>query len=85
MVPLFILLFRRFLMRKKNVPDKLFAEALKNENSGEFEVALVAYERALGEAKKIGFQGNSLKSKIIEKLKVLHTVIAYKNGFHPGR
>jgi hypothetical protein len=73
MLPLFILLFRRFMLRKKNVPDELFSEAL------------VTYERALGEAKKIGFQGNNLKSKIIEKLKVLHTVIAYKNGFHPGR
>jgi len=73
------------MLRKKNVPDELFAEALKNENSGDFEVALVTYERALGEAKKIGFQGHRIKNKIMEKLKVLHMVINYKNGFHPGR
>lgn len=86
MIPLFIIfLFRRFGPRKKNVPVELFAEALKNENSGQFETALVTYERALNEVKKTRFQGSSLRSKILNKLKVLHTVIDYKNGFHFGR
>lgn len=80
-----IFLFRRFGPQKKNVPGELFAEALRNENSGHFETALITYERALDEVKKTRFQDNSLKSKIIEKLKVLHTVIEYKNGFHFGR
>jgi hypothetical protein len=83
MLPLTIIyLFRRFGMQKKNVPGELFAEALRNENSGHFETAIVTYERALNEARKVRFQSNDLKSKIIEKLKVLHTVIEYKNGFH---
>ncbi len=86
MLPLIIaFLFRRFALPKKNVHDQLFAEALRNENSGQFETAIVTYERALNEVKKTRFQGSSLKSKITEKLKVLHTVIEYKNGFHFGR
>jgi len=86
MLPLIIIyLFRRFGLQKKNVPGELFAEALRNENSGHFETAIITYERALNETKKIRFQDNSLKSKIIEKLKVLHTVIEYKNGFHFGK
>ena len=67
------------------MPDKLFAEALQNENSGHFETAILTYERALNEARKTRFQDNSLKSKIIEKLKVLNTVMEYKNGFHLGK
>lgn len=80
-----IFLFHRFGQSKKNVPVELFAEALRNENSGQFETAIITYERALNEVKKIRFQGSSLKSKIIERLKVLHTVMEYKNGFHFGR
>ncbi len=80
-----IFLFRRFVSQKKNVPGELFTEALRNENSGHFETAIVTYERALDEAKKIRFQGSNLKSRIIERLKVLHTVMEYKNGFHFGR
>lgn len=82
MLPLLIIyLFRRFFPRK-NAPDELFAEALRNENSGYFETAITKYEKALDEVKKARFHGRSLKSKINEKLKVLHTVIEYKNGFH---
>ncbi len=82
MVPLLILLIRRFILRQKNAPGELFAEALRNENSGYFETAVVTYERALNEVNKTTFNGSDLKTKIIEKLKVLHTVIEYKNGFH---
>jgi len=83
MLPLIIMyLIRRFTAQNKNGPDKLFAEALRNENSGQFETAIITYEKALNEVNKIRFQDSSLKSKIMEKLKVLHTVIEYKNGFH---
>ena len=80
-----IFLFRQFVLQKKNVSGELFAEALRNENSGHFETAIETYERALNEARKIRFQDNSLEIKITEKLKVLHTVMEYKNGFHPGK
>lgn len=85
MIPLLILFIRRYILRRRNVPDGLFYEALRNENSGHFEAALISYKRALSEANKKGFQGSSFKTKIIEKLKILNTVIAYKNGFQPGR
>ena len=85
MLPLFILMIRRIVSTRRNAPDELFAEALKNENSGQFEAAIITYERALGEVKKAGFQNGDLKNNIIEKLKVLNTVIGYQNGFHAGR
>jgi hypothetical protein len=85
LLPLIIIfLVRWFVQQKKNMPDELFMEALRNENSGQFEKAIVTYERALDEVNKIRFQDSNLKSKIIEKLKVLHTVIEYENGFHYG-
>ena len=85
MLPPFILIFRRLISTRSNASDELFAEALKNENSGYFEAAVTTYERALGEARKAGFQSGDLKNTIIEKLKVLNTVIRYQNGFHTGR
>lgn len=75
------LFFRSAVLRKKNIPVELYVEALKNENSGDFEAALVTYETALDEVKKIRFH-STLKNKIIGKLKLLHTIIEYKNNFH---
>lgn len=80
MLPLIVILVRRVVPRKKNVPGELFAEALRNENKGEYEAALIAYENALNEVKKNRFYSSSMKNKIVEKLKVLNTVIAYKNN-----
>ena len=74
----------RFINRKKNIPRELYAEGLRNENSGDFKAALQNYERALSEAGKMGFP-NNLKNKIIEKLKVLNTVLEYNRGFQSGK
>jgi len=52
---------------------------LKDENSGNFEEAIITYENALIEVKKIKYN-NTLKNKIVEKLKLLHTVIDYNNN-----
>ena len=69
------------MLRKKSIPVILYVEALRNENSGHFEEALATYENALMEVKKEKFKyGGSLKNKITEKLKVLHTIIEYKNS-----
>ncbi len=65
--------------KKKNLPLRLFIEAQKNENDGHFEEAVVTYESALDEVKKFRFHG-ALKNKIINKLKVLNTAIAYQNN-----
>lgn len=75
------MLIRFFVMRKKNIAVELFAEALRNENSGDFEAAEAIYTKALHEVKKIRFH-RKMEVKIIEKIKVLHTVMDYKNSLH---
>lgn len=85
MILMIILLTRFLIARQKDIPAELFAEALKDENSGHFEEAILTYEDALTKVRKSRFRGNSLRNRIIEKLKVLHTTIEYKNSFHYGR
>ncbi|MCS3797344.1 hypothetical protein GGD38_002703 [Chitinophagaceae bacterium OAS944] len=75
------LVIRSWVLRRKNIPVELFVKALQNENSGNFEQALISYESALNEVNKIRFHGH-LRNKIIEKIKLLHTLIDYKNSFH---
>ena len=77
LLTIFIFLIRSFILRRKNIPFLLYAEALKDENCGRFLAAALIYRKALGEVKKIRFHKN-LETKIIEKLKVLHTVIEYE-------
>lgn len=76
---LIIFLIHSVVQRKKNIPVELFVEALRNENNGEFEAAIVTYERALNVVGKNRFR-SGLKNKIIEKIKVVHTIIEYKNN-----
>jgi len=65
--------------KKKNLPVELFVEGLKYENDGHFDEAVINYENALTEVKKNRFHSN-LKNKIIQKLKVLNTIIEYKKN-----
>ena len=64
---------------KKNISVDLFNEALRNENNGLYEEAVVNYESALNELNKARFH-STFKNKIIGKLKVLHTLIEYNKG-----
>jgi len=66
-------------LKKRNLPVELFVEGLKYENSGHFEEAIINYENALDVVKKNRFQSN-MKNKIIQKLKVLNTIIEYKKS-----
>ena len=84
MIPVLLLLFRRFIAARRKIPAVLFHEALRNENSGAYELALLNYEQALSEMKKRRMQGTSLKIRITEKLKILHTVIAWNKNFQPA-
>jgi hypothetical protein len=70
-----------FILQRKNIPFELYSEALKNENDGQFEAAVITYRTALDEVKKARFGNSSLRNRILEKLKVLHTNIAYRNSF----
>ena len=75
------ILIRSFFQKGRNAPVELFAEALRNENSGHFEKAILNYKPPLDIVNKTGFHRNSLKNKIVEKLKILHTVTDYNNNF----
>ena len=66
-------------LKKKNLPVELFVEGLKYENDGQFDEAIINYENALSEVKKNRFHGN-MENKIIQKIKVLHTIIEYKKN-----
>ena len=75
-----IILVLRFLVSpKKNISVDLFNEALRNENNGLYEEAIANYENALSEVNKTRFH-STFKKKIIEKLKVLHSLINYNNS-----
>jgi hypothetical protein len=72
-------------LRGKTIPVKLFFEAVKNENKGDFEAAIISYENALNEVKKGKLHDSNLENKIIEKIKVLHTAIDYQNNLQYTR
>ena len=77
-----LMLVARYIMqRRKNLPVELFSRALQNENSGEYEEAVITYKNALLEFKKKKRHNTDLENKIHEKLKVLHTIIEYENSF----
>jgi len=80
MLSLVLLLARLYIIQKEKIPTELFVIALKDENEGHFEEALVRYESAMNEIKKVGFH-SILKPKIIQKLRLLHTIIEYKKSF----
>jgi hypothetical protein len=71
-----------YLTGKKNIPVALYVEALRNENSGQLEAAVINYENALLAVQKVRFPDITLRNKIIDRLKVLHTIIEYNNSFH---
>jgi hypothetical protein len=59
--------------------SKSYSIALENENSGNYQEALNNYKIALVEVKKTK-RNRDLRIKIVEKIKVLHTVIDYHKG-----
>lgn len=73
------LVIRFWIMRQKNISVELFARALQEENSGHYEEAVVNYESALKEVIKIRYHGN-LKNKIVEKIRLMRTVIDYQKS-----
>lgn len=78
---LIILVVILFLVNiRKNACDLLFMEGLKEENLKHLHEAVVIYEEALLQTGKIKFKRN-FKHKIISKIKVLHTMIAYEGTF----
>lgn len=76
---LIILSIRSYLLRSSKLSKELFSEALRNENRGMFEAAVIGYQSALNEANKTRFHLN-LKNRIIEKLSLLNAFIEYNNN-----
>jgi hypothetical protein len=66
-------------LKKKDLPVELFVEGLRYENDGHFDEAIINYENALSEVKKNRFH-RDLENRIIQKLKVLHTISEYKKN-----
>lgn len=65
---------------RKNTVDLLFNEGLKQENLGHLHEAVIIYEEVLIKIGKFKFQGN-FKQKVINRIKVLHTMIEYESTF----
>jgi hypothetical protein len=82
-IGLFILLFSgagilRILLQKRNrIPYQLFNEALRQENNGDIQKAIIKYETALNETLKMRYK-EPLRARITAKLKLLHSVIDYE-------
>jgi hypothetical protein len=70
------LLVRYLIVRRTSGATRLFIEATRAENDGNLQEAITTYEYALSEIKKVRFHSH-LKIRIIEKLKVLHTLNTY--------
>ena len=66
-------------LKKKDLPVELFVEGLRYENDGHFDEAIINYENALSEVKKNKVH-RDLENRIIQKLKVLHTISEYKKN-----
>ena len=85
MLIIIILTIRAYILGKNNLSFKLFTEALRNENSGQFEEAVIVYENALKVAGKKRYPGNKFRQMIIGKIKVLNTAIDYRNNLQVSR
>ncbi|HLF46985.1 MAG TPA: hypothetical protein VI548_11205 [Chitinophagaceae bacterium] len=80
-VLLIIFIISSIILRKNSLAIELFVEGLKNENSGNLELAIRKYKDALDEVKK-NKADSSLEIKIMEKIKLLHTIMEYDKGLH---
>jgi hypothetical protein len=70
----------RFLVSyQSNIPTAFFIAAIKEENNGRYEEALVNYQSALDELERSHDFG-SMKYRVIEKKKLMYTIIAYKKN-----
>jgi len=77
-----LLVIRYYIRRAMIIPEKLYKEALKQENNGLFHEAQIGYLVAMQEInrKKKIQQSSRLKDLIAEKLKVLQAVISYNTA-----
>jgi outer membrane protein assembly factor BamD (BamD/ComL family) len=70
-----------FLWQKQNAHTELYSEGVRNENAGQYEQALHNYEDALNEIRKLRMS-KRFGSKIVQRIKVMRTLINYEKAFH---
>ncbi len=63
---------------KKNSHTELYKEGVRNENDGQYSLALQNYEDALSEIRKLKVD-NKFGDKISERIKMLRTLIDYES------
>lgn len=81
LILLIVLLLLFFHSRRKTEADTLYEEGLKEENIGNFKEAVLVYKKALSVVDNFRFR-SELKTKILNRIKVLHTVIKYEAVFY---
>ena len=69
---------------KRNGHTELYSQGVRNENDGNYVLALRNYEDALREARKLKL-GKKFGAKIAQRIKLLRTTIDYENNFQIGR
>jgi hypothetical protein len=69
---------------KKNGHTELYREGARNENEGHYKLALQNYEDALTEIRKLKLD-NKFGEKIVQRIKILRTLIDYEKNFETGR
>jgi len=63
---------------KKNSHTELYKEGVRNENDGQYVLALQNYEDALSEIRKLKGD-NKFRDKISDRIKMLRTLIDYES------
>jgi outer membrane protein assembly factor BamD (BamD/ComL family) len=69
---------------KRNGHTELYSQGVRNENDGNYTLALRNYEDALKEAHKLKL-GKKFGAKITQRIKLLRTTIDYEKNFHISR
>jgi len=73
-----------FIQFRKNGHTELYKEGVRNENDGNYLMALKSFEEALNENKKLKL-GGAFGIKISQRIKVLRNYMLYEKNFHVRR
>ncbi|MDP4149534.1 MAG: hypothetical protein Q8927_13140 [Bacteroidota bacterium] len=69
-----------YIFYKKSGHTELYCEGVRNENDGEYHLALGNYEDALSEIRKLNIN-DKFGEKIAERIKILRTTMEYERNF----
>jgi hypothetical protein len=69
-----------YIFHKKSGHTELYCEGVRNENDGQYNLALSNYEDALSEIRKLNMN-DKFGEKIAERIKILRTTMDYERNF----